>query len=102
LLNRCREKVETQRSQHDGLPLSASPARKPRSFAEEETKIEDSKANDGEKTKKDWRELALRVQQEADPEKMIEFAELLVTKLDEEETRKNLLSKRRTESPERS
>jgi hypothetical protein len=81
--------------------LSASPARKARSFAEEETKIGHSKASDGEKTKGDWRELALRVQQEADPKKMIEFAQQLVAKLDEEEARKNLLQ-RRTESPERS
>jgi hypothetical protein len=100
LQNRCREEVETQRSQHDGFPLSVSPAHKVRSFAEEETKIGHSKANDGEKTKGDWRELALRVQQEADPTKMIEFAQQLVAKLDEEEARKNLLQ-RRTESPER-
>ena len=99
--NRCREEVETQRSQHDGFPFSASPARKPRSFAEEETKIGDSKAIDGEKARADWRELALRVQQEADPKKMIDFAQQLVTQLDEEEARKDLLP-RRTESPERS
>jgi mannitol/fructose-specific phosphotransferase system IIA component (Ntr-type) len=45
--------------------------------------------------------LALRVQQESDPKKMIDFAQQLVAKLDEEEARKNLLQ-RRTESPERS
>jgi hypothetical protein len=93
--------MEIQRLQHGGFTLSASRARKARSFAEEETKIAHSKANDGEKAKGDWRELALRVQQEADPKKMIDFAQQLVAKLDEEEAKKNLLPKRRTESPER-
>lgn len=60
----------------------------------------DSKAIDGEKTNGDWRELALRVQQEADPKKMIELAMQLVANLDEQKSGKNLVP--RTESPERS
>ena len=60
----------------------------------------DSKANDGEKTNGDWRELALRVQQEADPKKMIELAMQLVANLDEQTAGKNLVP--RAESPERS
>jgi hypothetical protein len=61
----------------------------------------DSKANDGQQTNGDWRELALRVQRETDPNKMIELAQQLVAKLDEEKARKNLLPRPRIESPER-
>jgi hypothetical protein len=60
----------------------------------------DSKENDGDQTKGDWRELALRVQQEADPKKMIELAMQLVANLDEQKAGKNLVP--RTDSPERS
>ena len=62
----------------------------------------DSNDNNGEQTNGDWRELALRVQQETDPKKMIELAMQLVANLDEQKTGKNLLPKPRTESPERS
>ena len=61
----------------------------------------DSKENDGDQTKGDWRELALRVQQETDPKKMIELAGQLVAKLDEKKAGKNLLPKARTELSER-
>jgi hypothetical protein len=61
----------------------------------------DSKENGGEQANGDWRELALRVQQEADPKKMIELAMQLVANLDEQKTGKNLLPKQRTDSPER-
>lgn len=61
-----------------------------------------SKENDGEQTNGDWRELALRVQQEADPKKMIELAMQLVANLDEKKTGENLPPKPLAESPERS
>ena len=64
--------------------------------------MRDSRENEGQQTNGDWRELALRVQQEADPKKMIELAMQLVANLDEQRTGKNLLPKPRTESPERS
>lgn len=59
------------------------------------------KENDGDQTKGDWRELALRVQQETDPKKMIELTVQLIAKLDEKKDGKNQLPKPRTESPER-
>jgi len=59
-----------------------------------------SKANDGEPRNEDWRELALRVQQETDPQKMIELVQQLVAKYDEEKARNNVLPNRRTDSPE--
>lgn len=62
----------------------------------------DSKENLGEQTKADWRELALRVQQETDPKKMIDLAIQLLANIDEQRAGKNLLPKPRTESPERS
>jgi hypothetical protein len=62
----------------------------------------DSKEDDGQQTNGDWRNLALRVQQETDPKKMIELAQQLVDKLDEKKSRRNLLPKQQTESPERS
>lgn len=62
----------------------------------------DSKENGGEQTNGDWRALALRVQQETDPKKMIELAMQLVANLDEQRAGKNLLPKPRTEAPERS
>lgn len=62
----------------------------------------DSKENVGEQTKADWRELALRVQQETDPKKMIDLAIQLLANIDEQRAGKNLLPKPRTESPERS
>jgi hypothetical protein len=62
----------------------------------------DSKENGFEQTNGDWRELALRVQQETDPKKMIELAMQLVANLDEQRAGKNLLPKPRTESPETS
>lgn len=53
----------------------------------------DSRENGGEQANGDWRELALRVQQEADPKKMIELAMQLVANLDEQRAGKNLLPK---------
>jgi hypothetical protein len=41
-------------------------------------------------TPEDWRELAERVQQEQDPNRMIELVQQLITKLDEEKLRKGL------------
>ena len=60
-----------------------------------------SKENDGQQISGDWRELALRVQQEADPKKMIELAMQLIANLDEKRAGKNLLPKPLSESPER-
>jgi len=61
----------------------------------------DSKENDGQQPEGDWRELALRVQQETDPKKMIELALQLIDNLDEHRAGKGLLPKPRSESPER-
>jgi hypothetical protein len=61
----------------------------------------ESKENDGQQTNRDWRELALRVQQETDPKKMIELAMQLIANLDEKRAGKNLLPKPLSESPER-
>lgn len=61
----------------------------------------DAKENAGAPTNEDWRELALRVQQETDPNKMIELAVQLVAKLDEKKAAKNLPPKPQTEPPER-
>jgi len=60
----------------------------------------ESKENDGQQTNRDWRDLALRVQQE-DPKKMIELAMQLIANLDEQRAGKNPLPKPRSESPER-
>jgi sensor domain CHASE-containing protein len=44
----------------------------------------------GISTQQDWRELAERVQQETDPNRMIDLVQQLITKLDEEKLRKGL------------
>jgi hypothetical protein len=44
-----------------------------------------------------WRELAERIQQETDPEKMIELVRELIAKFDEEKLRKNLNPYRRSQ-----
>ena len=44
----------------------------------------------GISTQKDWRELAERVQQEPDPNRMIDLVQQLITKLDQETLRKGL------------
>ena len=41
-------------------------------------------------TQEDWRKLAERVQQEPEPNRMIELVQQLITKLDEEKLRKGL------------
>lgn len=61
----------------------------------------DSKENDGQQTKGDWRELALRVHQESDPKKMIELAMQLIANLDEKRAGKNLPAETVNGSPER-
>ena len=58
-----------------------------------------SKANDGEATNGDWRELALRIQQETDLRKMTELVEQLIAKLDEERARGKSVAERRPDSP---
>ena len=45
--------------------------------------------NHGAPTNEDWRELARRVQQENDPEKMMELVHELLAKLDEEKVRRS-------------
>ena len=62
--------------------------------------MEASKANDGEPTNGDWRELALRVQQEKDPQKMRALVKQLIASLDEERVRGKSPAKVRTDSPE--
>jgi len=47
-------------------------------------------AEDGIPTDADWRDLAKRIQEEADPQKMIELVQQLIAKFDEEKIRKNL------------
>jgi hypothetical protein len=59
-----------------------------------------SNANDGEPTNGDWRELARRVQQEKDPQKMRELVKQLIAALDEERVRGKSPAKGRTDSPE--
>ena len=44
----------------------------------------------GISTQQDWRELAERVQQEPDPNRMIDLVQQLITKLDQETLRKGL------------
>jgi hypothetical protein len=82
--------------------LSSRPGCSAHSFPERGIEMGDSKEKDGERTNGDWRDLALRVQQETDPKKMIELAQQLVDKLDEKKARRNLLPKQQTESPGRS
>ena len=101
MLQHCLEEAEAHSSQHDGCPMSSRPACSGHSNPEREIEMGDSKENDGDQTKGDWRELALRVQQETDPKKMIELAGQLVAKLGEKKAGKNLPPKRRTESRER-
>jgi hypothetical protein len=79
--------------------LLANPARGATQFAEQEIEMEVSKANDGEATNGEWRELALRVQQETDPQKMAELVQQLIAKLDEERARRKSVAERRTDSP---
>lgn len=50
----------------------------------------DPKTDDGVPITGDWRELAHRIQEEADPQKMIELVQQLVDKFDEEKLQKNL------------
>jgi hypothetical protein len=50
----------------------------------------DPKANDGVSITGDWRELAQRIQNEADPQKMIELVQQLIDRFDEEKVQKNL------------
>jgi len=54
-----------------------------------------SKANDGESTSGDWRELALRLEKETDPQKVTELAKQLIAKLDEETGQKKSVLNRR-------
>jgi hypothetical protein len=53
-------------------------------------KIVEQFPEQGVSTPKDWRELAERVQQETDPNRMIELVQQLITKFDEEKLRKGL------------
>ena len=50
----------------------------------------DPKANDGVPSTTDWRQLAQRIQTEADPQKMIELVQQLIEHFDEEKLQKNL------------
>ncbi|PYX59108.1 MAG: hypothetical protein DMG73_09375 [Acidobacteria bacterium] len=79
--------------------LLASPACGGAQFAGKEFKMGVSKANDGEATNGDWRELAHRLEQETDPRKMTELAEQLIAKLDEERARRKSVADRRPNSP---
>jgi len=45
---------------------------------------------EGLSTEEDWRELARRVQQERDPNKVIELVQQLISKFDEDHLRKGL------------
>jgi|SRR6266403_5714540 len=45
----------------------------------------------------DWRELAQRIQEETDPEKMIDLVRELIAKFDEEKLRKSLMPYRRAQ-----
>ena len=46
--------------------------------------------NDGTPKNEDWHELARRIQEEDDPEKMMELVHELLAKLDEEKLRRGL------------
>jgi hypothetical protein len=80
--------------------LLASPAFRGTRFTEKEFEMGISKANDGEPTNGDWRELALRVQQEKDPQKLTEMVKQLIAALDEEKGPRKIPAKGRTDSPE--
>ena len=45
----------------------------------------------------DWHELAQRIQEETDPERMIELVRQLIARFDEERLRKSLLVDRKTQ-----
>ena len=45
----------------------------------------------------DWRDLAQRIQEEDDPEKMLELVRELIAKFDEEKLRKSLTPTRRVQ-----
>jgi hypothetical protein len=55
-----------------------------------------STADDGVSTHEDWRELARRIQVENNPDKMIELAQQLIAKFDEEKQREGPLPTRAT------
>ena len=56
-------------------------------------------SNDGEATNGDWRELALRLEQETAPQKVTELAKQLIAKLDEETALRKSVAERRPKSP---
>jgi hypothetical protein len=56
-------------------------------------------ANNGIPTNGNWRDLARQVQEENDPEKVIDLVQQLIAKFDEEKPRKNLPFTRKPEKP---
>ncbi|HYK48221.1 MAG: hypothetical protein DMG80_09155 [Acidobacteria bacterium] len=54
-------------------------------------------AKDNLPNPEDWRQLAQQIQEETDPEKMIELVRELIAKFDEEKLRKSLMPYRRTQ-----
>jgi len=56
-------------------------------------------ANDGVPLDGNWRELARQVQLENDPNKILDLVQQLITKFDEEKSRKNSPPTRKPEKP---
>ncbi|PYX28107.1 MAG: hypothetical protein DMG80_17265 [Acidobacteria bacterium] len=56
-------------------------------------------ANDGVPTDGNWRELARQIQEENDPEKMIDLVQELIASFDKERARKNSPLMRKPEKP---
>ena len=54
---------------------------------------------DGKPSDDDWRELARQIQQETDPNMMIELVQELIAKFDEEQLRRDLSSRREIRNP---
>ena len=54
-------------------------------------------AKDNLPNPEDWRQLAQRIQEENDPEKMVDLVRELIAKFDEEKLRKSLMPYRRTQ-----
>ena len=59
---------------------------------------DDPNANDGRPAAADWREIAQRIQQETDSQKMIELVQQLLDKFDDEKRRGNLLAPENSKS----
>ncbi len=77
--NQSESEGAAQKNDMDTYPSSSS-------LVEQENKA----ASDGVPTQEDWRGLALLIQQERNPERMVELVQQLISRFDEEKLRKVL------------